>query len=240
MATLRTLALRMLQRVAQSPCRCPAAFGTGQRAESQQLLKARSRCLFPVSSSWVSSGEYIQMSGRAGRRGLDDKGVVVLMLDGAPPPSLACVCHRPQPAIHRLRPSRNEKTHVLSPRSLWIGTNLMRSLSAHPTPTAEKMEPAVAKEMVQGRPDALYSSFHLTYAMILQLVRSETASPEALMRASFRQFQTERALPVLKQRQEEAEAELAACAVAEEEQVADYLFLQVRGSTHRGTRTHPN
>ncbi|EFJ42378.1 hypothetical protein VOLCADRAFT_107315 [Volvox carteri f. nagariensis] len=119
---------------------------------------------------WITSGEYIQMSGRAGRRGLDDRGVVILMLD-------------------------------------------------------TRLEPPVAKEMIKGAPDTLYSAFHLGYNMLLGLMRVEGAEPEQLMGASFRQFQVERSLPSLEARVSTLEAQRDAIVVPDEQSVRQYYAL---------------
>ncbi len=37
----------------------------------------------------ITSGEYIQMSGRAGRRGKDERGIVVLIIDERMSPTTA-------------------------------------------------------------------------------------------------------------------------------------------------------
>ncbi|KAF9419921.1 ATP-dependent RNA helicase mtr4 [Podila epigama] len=38
---------------------------------------------------WITGGEYIQMSGRAGRRGLDERGIVIMMVDEKMEPEIA-------------------------------------------------------------------------------------------------------------------------------------------------------
>jgi ATP-dependent RNA helicase DOB1 len=59
----------------------------------------------------------------------------------------------------------------------------------------EKMDPQAAKGILMGMADALHSSFHLGYNMLLNLLRFEGADPEFLIRRSFYQFQQDKMRP---------------------------------------------
>ena len=61
----------------------------------------------------------------------------------------------------------------------------------------EKLEPDAAKGMVKGVADRLDSAFHLGYNMILNLLRVEGISPNAMLARSFHQFQSTVAVPRL-------------------------------------------
>jgi ATP-dependent RNA helicase DOB1 len=62
----------------------------------------------------------------------------------------------------------------------------------------QKMEPDVAKSMLKGESDRLDSAFHLTYNMILNLLRIEGISAEFMLQSSFFQHQHMGRLPELK------------------------------------------
>lgn len=119
---------------------------------------------------WITSGEYIQMSGRAGRRSLDSRGIVIQML-------------------------------------------------------SEQMEPQVAKGILYGQADPLFSSFHLGYNMLLNLLRVEDADPEYMIKQSFHQFQNEQAAPALEDALERTREERDQIVIKNEEEVAEYFYL---------------
>ena len=52
---------------------------------------------------------------------------------------------------------------------------------------------------IQGQPDALNSAFHLTYNMVLNLLRVEEINPEYMLERSFYQFQNNSAIPAKQQ-----------------------------------------
>ncbi|KXZ50647.1 hypothetical protein GPECTOR_15g331 [Gonium pectorale] len=145
-------------------------FSTGLNMPAKTVVFTNVKKYDGGAFRWITSGEYIQMSGRAGRRGLDDRGVVILMLD-------------------------------------------------------TRLEPPVARDMIKGAPDVLYSAFHLGYNMLLSLMRVEGAEPEQLMAASFRQFQTERALPALEARVKALEAARDGISIPDEPAVRSYYAL---------------
>ena len=120
---------------------------------------------------FVTSGEFIQMSGRAGRRGLDDKGIVILMMD-------------------------------------------------------EKITPAVGREIIKGTPDNLNSAFHLTYNMVLNLLRVEEVNPEYMMERSFHQFQNYSNIPQIYNNVKRLEEQVSGMKVPLEEDVRGYSRLR--------------
>ncbi|KAI8336840.1 rRNA-processing arch domain-containing protein [Chlamydoabsidia padenii] len=120
---------------------------------------------------WVTSGEYIQMSGRAGRRGLDERGVVIMMIDS-------------------------------------------------------KMEPAVAKGMVKGESDRMNSAFHLSYNMVLNLLRVEGISPEFMLERCFYTFQNDANIPQFESQLRALEQKKDDIVIENEEDIKSYYEIR--------------
>jgi ATP-dependent RNA helicase DOB1 len=89
----------------------------------------------------------------------------------------------------------------------------------------EKMEPDVAKGMLYGDPDPLYSSYHVSYNMVLNMMRVEDADPEHILRASFYQYQREQKAPELERQAHELQHSAMSLHIPHEEQVAEYTLL---------------
>lgn len=64
-------------------------FSIGLNMPAKTVVFTSVRKFDGVSQRWVSPSEFVQMSGRAGRRGLDDRGIVIMMIDEKMEPVIA-------------------------------------------------------------------------------------------------------------------------------------------------------
>ena len=64
-------------------------FSMGLNMPARTVLFTTARKFDGKELRWITSGEYIQMSGRAGRRGKDERGIVVLIIDERMSPTTA-------------------------------------------------------------------------------------------------------------------------------------------------------
>ncbi|XP_031351055.1 exosome RNA helicase MTR4 [Photinus pyralis] len=146
-------------------------FAMGLNMPARTVLFTGMRKFDGKEYRWITSGEYIQMSGRAGRRGLDDKGIVILMVD-------------------------------------------------------EKVPPAAGRDIVKGAPDPINSAFHLTYNMVLNLLRVEEINPEYMLERSFYQFQNQAAIPGLYEKYNSALNQYNNFDIKNEEKIQSYYLIR--------------
>ncbi|CAK4033354.1 ATP-dependent RNA helicase mtr4 [Lecanosticta acicola] len=64
-------------------------FSIGLNMPAKTVVFTSVRKFDGVSLRWVTPSEFIQMSGRAGRRGLDERGIVIMMIDEQMEPTIA-------------------------------------------------------------------------------------------------------------------------------------------------------
>jgi len=64
-------------------------FSIGLNMPAKTVVFTSVRKFDGVSQRWVTPSEFIQMSGRAGRRGLDERGIVIMMIDEKMDPTVA-------------------------------------------------------------------------------------------------------------------------------------------------------
>ncbi|XP_075039653.1 exosome RNA helicase MTR4 [Mixophyes fleayi] len=146
-------------------------FAMGINMPARTVLFTNARKYDGKDFRWISSGEYIQMSGRAGRRGMDERGIVILMVD-------------------------------------------------------EKLSPAIGKQLLKGSADPLNSAFHLTYNMVLNLLRVEEINPEYMLEKSFYQFQHYRAIPGVAEKVKKLEEQYNGIQIPNEENVVTYYKIR--------------
>jgi len=164
-------------------------FSIGLNMPAKTVVFTNVRKFDGITQRYLTPSEFVQMSGRAGRRGLDDRGYVIMMID-------------------------------------------------------DKMEPAVAREIVRGEQDKLNSAFYLGYNMILNLMRVEGISPQFMLEHCFYQFQNTASVSGLEQELHDLQAEKDSFEIADEATIKEYYDLRQQLTSYtkdmRDVINHPN
>lgn len=164
-------------------------FSIGLNMPAKTVVFTSVRKFDGVDLRWVTPSEFVQMSGRAGRRGLDDRGIVIMMIE-------------------------------------------------------EKMEPAIAKDIVRGEQDKLNSAFYLGYNMILNLMRVEGISPEFMLERCFYQFQNTASVAGLEKQLHNLETQRSNMEISDEGTIREYYDLRKQLDIYtkdmRDVINHPN
>ena len=90
----------------------------------------------------------------------------------------------------------------------------------------EKLNTAVGKNLVQGKADPINSAFHLTYNMVLNLLRVEQIDPEYILERSFFQFQNFSSIPEICARVSKAAEDHDALTIPRESEVESYYKIK--------------
>lgn len=64
-------------------------FSIGLNMPAKTVVFTSVRKFDGISQRWITPSEFVQMSGRAGRRGLDDRGIVIMMIGEEMDPAVA-------------------------------------------------------------------------------------------------------------------------------------------------------
>jgi rRNA-processing arch domain len=148
-------------------------FSTGLNMPAKTVVFTSVRKFDGGGFRWVSSGEYIQMSGRAGRRGLDDRGAVPGRAEGPAWQDIsACIGYI---CLQTLKAQLLTELHPCSQTPKSLSRECSRATSRMSVCDVAaagvvvmmldtKLEPAIAKDMLRGAADPLWSEFRLGYA----------------------------------------------------------------------------
>eukprot|EP01063_Lacrimia_lanifica_P040429 TRINITY_DN9150_c0_g1_i1.p1 TRINITY_DN9150_c0_g1~~TRINITY_DN9150_c0_g1_i1.p1 ORF type:complete len:974 (+),score=478.42 TRINITY_DN9150_c0_g1_i1:63-2984(+) len=154
-------------------------FAMGLNMPARTVVFTSVRKFDGSNNRWLTSGEYVQMSGRAGRRGIDTHGLAIAMIDEAIPPE-------------------------------------------------------TIKAMTSGQADPLNSAFHLTYNMVLNVLRVEDIDPLYIMCRSFLQFQTDQGRPKLEGQIKDIEEKIAKIVIPQEDVVAEHANIVAQIKKYKG------